>query len=203
LLENEEMKELSFEVTFTDEMLEILNEHLKKSKKLKKLSLQNSGLNTDGLEILLKGLKKNEILESLSLKYNEISEEEDFEKLAGYLEKNKSLKHLDLSENDFESLSLQPIINALHLNNTLVSLNTCRNEVHDCFLDPNEDNRSEEELKIEFLLRCNDPFDPKHKSYFFEPFVNSFCCFLMCNKDLKFPKPICLKILGKQEFVIF
>ena len=188
------MVELRFEETLSQEMMESISNYLKENRKLKSLILENCGIDSEMLGTLLEGLNNNETLEKISLKYNEISEEEDYEKIAQFLSENKTLKELDLSENDFESSWLLPFIDSLRKNSSLVSINTSRNEVHDCFLNPEEDNRSNEELHIEYLLRCNQALD-QNVDCSFEPFVDSFACFINCSKIFKLPKPICFKIL--------
>lgn len=88
---------------------------------LKRLSLCNNSINSEGAETLAMSLKINNTLEELSLEYNNI-DDTGAQALADMLLTNNSLIKLELRNNEIGNIGFQSLCEALVVNNTLESL---------------------------------------------------------------------------------
>ena len=175
LTSNTSLKKLWFSGDLGDSELEKFCESLKINKTLKSFHFWFLKVKRRGLLCLSELINYNTTLESLHFGCDQM-ENETIDLICENLEKNQNLKSINLPF-EFKEYGTQKIINLLFKNSSLLEIELDEEYEDDFPIDSKN--------KINFLLDCNQQWNPlKHSSYFKEFKVSVFS-FLLCLQQLK------------------
>lgn len=143
---------------FGDVEIKLLSKALKQNKFLKKIKINNIGLDDLNASILCEALKENSTLKSLSLSTNKVTNL-GAETLAEALKLNTTLKSLDISSNQITDDGVYKLCMALKSNHTLIHLdlndNEYVNEIYVNFINFNLEKNKNTSNKIKEITKFN------------------------------------------------